>query len=154
LQARIEMPGDRPAAERTAVVDRLVGEIARIPGVRSVSAQATGFIAGFGGQDVRIRAEGLDSVPAAVSPRFYFPLTPAYFHTMRLPVVPGRAFTSRDVASAVPTVIVGRRLASLWPGNEAIGHRIRLGASDTLPWRTIVGVVGDAGDTTLRSTAS
>ena len=31
----------------------------------------------------------------------------------------------------------------LWPGKPALGQRFKFGESDTLGWKTVVGVVGD-----------
>ena len=32
---------------------------------------------------------------------------------------------------------------TLWPGEDPIGHRVRIGDAATGPWRTIVGIAGD-----------
>ena len=70
-------------------------------------------------------------------------VTPAYFATMGIPVVGGRAFAERDDDRAPPVVLVNRTLAErAFPGGDAIGARIRTG-DEGEPWRTIVGVVGD-----------
>lgn len=106
-----------------------------------------GFIAGFGQREIGIRAEGVDDVPTGVSPRFFLAVTPRYFETVGMSVIQGRPFTNQDSRASAPVVIINRRLASsLWPGRDAVGRRIRLGISDSLPWRTIVGIVNDIGD--------
>jgi predicted permease len=44
---------------------------------------------------------------------------------MRIPIVRGRYFDSRDTATAPPVVIVDERLAQrFWPGRDAIGRRL------------------------------
>ncbi|HEX2311421.1 MAG TPA: ABC transporter permease, partial [Vicinamibacterales bacterium] len=51
----------------------------------------------------------------------------------------GRAFDARDAADALPVVIVNEALAGrLWPGQRAVGRRIRLGNG---PLVEVVGVV-------------
>jgi putative ABC transport system permease protein len=91
--------------------------------------------------------EGLPTLADGVSPRFYHAVGAQFFETMRLPIVEGRSFGQQDASGANPVVIINRRLAArLWPGKPAVGHRIKLGA-DSLPWRTVVGVVADVGDT-------
>lgn len=68
-----------------------------------------------------------------------------YFKAMGVPVAGGRAFTAADDQHAPPVAIVNRGLADrFWPGESAIGKRIRQGADG--PWRTVVGVVNDAKD--------
>ncbi len=65
-----------------------------------------------------------------------------FFQTLGIRLQEGRFFDDRDGANAPPAVIVNRTLAErFWPGQSALGRRVRLGPKD--PWRTIVGVVGD-----------
>jgi predicted permease len=69
--------------------------------------------------------------------------TTDYFSTMRIPLVDGRAFTQQDTVGAPRVVIVDTRMAEqLWPGESAIGKRVRFGdETTTAPWETVVGVV-------------
>ena len=61
---------------------------------------------------------------------------------MRIPLIDGRTFDERDGESAPPALIVNQTLArTYWPGQSAIGHRMKPGFTD--PWRTVVGVVAD-----------
>jgi predicted permease len=76
-----------------------------------------------------------------------------YFEAMRIPLVRGRYFDTRDTASAPPVVIVDERLAQrFWPGRDAVGRRLSRpgnprGVLDLLArgpgtrYLTIVGVV-------------
>jgi predicted permease len=81
-------------------------------------------------------------------------ITPGYFAALEIPVLAGRPFAARDDTQAPRVAIVDRRLAqSLWPGQEALGRRVRLGPPDVppelladFPWRTVVGVVGEVRD--------
>ena len=75
-------------------------------------------------------------------------VTPGYFEAMRIPVLEGEAFTG-TAADARDGVIVSAALARrLFPGESAIGRRLRQAERDTL-WNTIVGVVGDVPRTEL-----
>ncbi len=129
---------------RTAVHEILNG-LERTPGVTNVAGHYFQFIAGFGAQDRAIRAEGVDNSTAqSVSPRFAFTVTPSYFETIGLSVVSGRRFDAQDRAGAAPTVMINKHMADvLWPGQSPLGRRIKLGSADSLPWLTIVGIVGD-----------
>jgi putative ABC transport system permease protein len=71
--------------------------------------------------------------------------TPEYFQTMRIPLRKGRLFTDRDGAGAPPVALINETMArKFWPGEDAIGKRIRLGPnSETQAWISIAGVVGD-----------
>lgn len=69
-----------------------------------------------------------------------------WFGTMRIPLIRGRMFSDRDGPGAPPVVIVNARLAArLWPGGDAVGHRLIVGAAtgaDQRP-REIIGIAGD-----------
>jgi putative ABC transport system permease protein len=60
--------------------------------------------------------------------------------------VQGRGFSETDDERALPVAIVNETMArSYWPGESAIGKRIKLGDPDDkkLPWVEIVGIAGD-----------
>ncbi len=67
---------------------------------------------------------------------------PDYFHTLRIPIVSGRAFEDRDDENGAPVVVVNSTLAQKFLGGAAgaVGKRVRVGSGD---WRTVVGVVAD-----------
>jgi predicted permease len=55
-----------------------------------------------------------------------------YFEAMRIPLVRGRYFDSRDTATSPPVVIVDERLArNFWPGEDALGRRLYKPANPT-----------------------
>jgi predicted permease len=67
-------------------------------------------------------------------------VTPAFFETMRIPILRGRNFGEGDVASSKRVAIVNEVMAErFWPGQEAIGKRIVVRAIPGDPWE-IVGV--------------
>jgi len=63
---------------------------------------------------------------------------------MKIPLLRGRFFDEHDTPDQPRVTIVDEFMASeLWPGQDAVGKRIRLGGRDsTAPWITVVGVVG------------
>lgn len=64
-----------------------------------------------------------------------------YFDLMRVRLVAGRGFLASDSASAPGVAIVNQTMAAkYWPGQQAIGKRVRLGDGT---WRQIVGVAAD-----------
>ena len=74
----------------------------------------------------------------------YFLVTPSFFSTMRTPIVHGREFGPGDTKSSPWVAVVNETLArALWPGEDAIGKRIRLDVSSDEQPREIVGVVRD-----------
>jgi len=139
---------DARYADSTAVhgaVAAILDRLQNAPGVVSASAHGFQFVAGFGRSDRTIRADGADSAAArSVSPRFAFVVTPSYFATEKLPIRAGRAFNAQDRVGSQPVVMINQRMADvLWRGQSALGRRIKLGTADSLPWLTVVGLVGD-----------
>jgi putative ABC transport system permease protein len=133
---------DRGAVRGT--MNDIVDRVSQIPGVTNVATHRFEFIAGFGREDRGIRAEGVAAVPDGVSPRFYGVVSPGYFATVRLPVVSGRGFDAQDRVGSTPVVMINKRMAeTLWPYASPTGRRIKLGMADSLPWVTVVGIVGD-----------
>jgi putative ABC transport system permease protein len=69
-------------------------------------------------------------------------VTPAYFSTMRIPILAGRGLSDADTADGRPVVVISRSLADrYWPGESAIGRRFRIAADG--PWLEVVGLTGD-----------
>jgi predicted permease len=74
---------------------------------------------------------------------YYQAVTTQYLDTMGVPVVDGRAFTDAD-GDGAPVVMVNQTMArTYWPGQRAVGHRLRPCCNPATPWMTIVGVVRD-----------
>jgi putative ABC transport system permease protein len=69
-----------------------------------------------------------------------------YFRAMNIPLREGRLFDDLDTRASLRVVVVDEQMArQLWPGESAIGKRIRTGGFDATPdtpWMTVVGVVG------------
>jgi ABC-type antimicrobial peptide transport system permease subunit len=68
---------------------------------------------------------------------------PGYFETTGTPLLSGRDFDRRDLPGSALVVIVDEALANrFWPGEDAIGKRVRIHREGS-DWLTIVGVVAD-----------
>jgi predicted permease len=73
-----------------------------------------------------------------------------YFRAMEIPLLEGRLFDERDLRSTPRVTIVDQHMAQqLWPGESAVGKRIRLEGGTDPPWVTVVGVVGRVKQYTL-----
>lgn len=125
--------------------DRLDERISRLPGVQSAALvyglpplrppnmNDTG-IEGF------VKREGgpIENVD------FYQSVSKDYFATMGIRLMDGRFFDDRDAFGANPVVIVNHTMANtFWPGQNAVGRRVRPGMGKDTPWFTVVGVVDD-----------
>jgi predicted permease len=67
------------------------------------------------------------------------------FGALGIRVLRGRVFNESDNASSQLVAIVNRKMAErYWPGQDAIGKRLRRGLPETFtPWMTVVGEVDD-----------
>ena len=141
VTANIDLPTDRyptPAA-REAFFEELNGALLRTPGVFS-TATATGVLPDETAIEFGTIETDADAVRRVEPDPYVGSLTVAgaFFETLRIPILEGRAFTPADLDDAV---IVNQRLASrLWPTGAAVGRRMREGDG---PWWTVVGVAGD-----------
>ncbi len=74
-----------------------------------------------------------------------------YFQTMEIPLVRGRLLNDLDTRTSQRVLVVDEHMAAqLWPGEDAVGKRLRTGGADSdTPWLTVVGVVGRVKQYTL-----
>jgi predicted permease len=133
---------------------RLAGELSKVPGVSSAALTSSAPLNNGFARSPYALAEG------AVPPLNERPLgltisvTPGYFSTLRIPLIAGRDFTERDIASAPRVAVVSRATARRLgapPGDEPaiLGRRIIMGASNE-----VMEVVGVSEDTRTRTLAS
>jgi putative ABC transport system permease protein len=132
--------------DATVLFENLRERLAALPGVRSAGMS---FAIPFGtrriGTDLEVDGH---PVPEAERPHVDCEMIlPDYFRTMGIKLVGGRDFTTDDDAHGRPVVIVNETLARrFFPGEDAVGKRIRpdISSTDDAPaMREIVGVVGD-----------
>ena len=75
-------------------------------------------------------------------------VTPAYFDTLQIPVIEGRAFTEADGPDAIPVAIINQTLARrLFHGVDPVGHYLTRKKKN----RLIVGVVTDTMGSTVET---
>ncbi len=94
--------------------------------------------------DWGIDIEGRERGPGERFQGYLQIITPGYLESMRIPLVSGREMEETDRADGQPVVVINERMAErYWPGEEALGRRLRIRADDPGPWFTVVGVVAD-----------
>ena len=137
--------GKLDASRMREFYDRVVERLSALPGVKS-AAVVTSAPSSWNWNQTGYRGEGQPpAAPGEQRVAVSQSTTPGFFRALKIPFVEGRAFTSKDGPQAPPVAVISASLAKrIWPGESAIGKRIRFGAADTSePWRTIVGVAGD-----------
>jgi putative ABC transport system permease protein len=151
---RVNLPDSRYSfAKQVAFYDRVLPEIARLPGIEGAAIVGPLPLGGSSYSiSFELTADRTADAGTRLSTGFAF-VSPGYFQTMRIPLRQGREFTSADDDRAQRTVIVNESFArQYFPGEDAIGQRIRPGLQTTepeIPWREVVGVVADSKQQTL-----
>jgi predicted permease len=125
-----------PAVFQKLVQESLTG-MTRIPGIESA---AVGLSLPYerGLNDVFKVLDGPRAGTQMASSTAY--VSPEYFHTLRIPVLAGRAFAESDTSTSEPVTIVNASFARQHMGTlDVIGLHLGLGESRC----TVVGLVGD-----------
>src|ERR1019366_9329962 len=85
-------------------------------------------------------------VPGKFQSALRINVSEGFFANLRVPIVSGRGFTKNDSLDSQPVAVVSRKFVERYfPGENAFGHRIRMGAvrGSKDPWMTIVGIAAD-----------
>lgn len=146
---------EQPRAE--AFFRELLSRAKALPGVESASL-AFSIPLGYYGDGTAVYPEGQAPLPkdkrapgAGINC-----VSPAYFSTMRMKIIEGRAFTDADTSTSQRVAIVNQTMAErLWPHQEALGRQFRYEGAQG-PFKsglkdasgrvlvTVIGVVRDA----------
>jgi putative ABC transport system permease protein len=97
-----------------------------------------------GYQMAYLEPEGQVTEPGEERFATYHTITEDYLGTLEIPLTEGRTFTAQEISEGGNIVMLGASLADqLWPGEAAIGRRLRLVRGEAGPWLSVVGVVRD-----------
>jgi putative ABC transport system permease protein len=132
-------------AESTRFFTTLVEQARALPGATLVSATSSLPMFDFDFASVLAEGQRLKRGEAA-PPVFSASVEEAYFGTMGIGLLAGRAFQSTDDADATPVAIVNDTLARhYWPGEDPLGKRLQVLG----PTGGLVEVVGVVRTTTM-----
>jgi putative ABC transport system permease protein len=140
-------------ALRLDAIEQLVARFTRAPHVRAAGAVfQRPFEHGPIGMDTAMLREEQPDTPEAWHRNpvvNWESVTSDYFRAMGIRLVRGRIFDERDTEASPLVVIVSEAMAArLWPGESAIGKRLRTVAAEAAEqrprWHTVVGVVATA----------
>jgi len=144
LTLRISLPESkyRESRQISAFFSRALASVATLPGVDS-AALGTSVPYGDQGSSARFSIEGLPENVGELRVAQDQIISANDLSTMRIALRDGRAFRESDTADANRVALVSEDMARrYWPNGTALGHRIKLGPSDSRePWLTVVGVV-------------
>ncbi|HEX5601800.1 MAG TPA: ABC transporter permease, partial [Pyrinomonadaceae bacterium] len=154
LTMRMVLPFPKYAKKeaRSAFYDEVLRQVKETPGVEA-AGMITFMPLSFSGMNFSFSVEGR-SAPSDMNLPFalFRVVSPDYFRAMGIPLLRGRYFETQDSPDTTPVTLINRRLAEqYWPGEDAIGKRLKVGPADSPnSWLTVVGVVGDVRQTGLQ----
>jgi putative ABC transport system permease protein len=127
-----------PPAAFTRVFERLE----TVPGVRSAAGIVYPPLTGYNPMTFTIDGRTVSNIDDLTAD--FFPVTPNFFATMKIPMQRGRDFTGRDTATSPWVAIINETMARrFFPGENPIGQRIRVDLSPEDQLREVIAVVGD-----------
>jgi len=145
LTMRFNLPSTvyptRPEMDATRV--RVREAVATVPGVTAVGGTShLPLSSGDWTILVTIDGKAASGEPSVAENRL---IAPGYFRAMEIPITRGRDITDEDRLGAPAVVLINEAMARrYWPGQDAIGQRLKWGPPDSpRAWLTIVGVAAD-----------
>ncbi len=135
---------DAEPAERAALFERYLERFEALPGVRAAAGVNQFPLKGRSSSST-VELDGQSEEDARRNPAPQVSLiTPRYFQAMGIPMLRGTDFEAGTVAGSLEPeeTIISQTLArALWPGEEAVGRRLKLQGVES--WLTVRAVVGD-----------
>mgnify|MGYP006195787451 CR=1 FL=1 len=144
LTMQINVPGryDTPG-RRLEFYSRLFERLEAVPGALEVGG-TTRLPLGGANSSTQVTVEGRDLARGAVVSVGLRRAMHDYFAAMAIPVLRGRAFDERDGPDAPQVVMINETMARrVFPGEDPVGRRVRLGENSGVGLATVVGIVGD-----------
>jgi len=147
LSIQINLPETKykDSPKRAAFYGQVLDQLRSVSPIES-AAIVRSLPYGDGNRTVQLGIEGVPVEKGEYRSAQVETISPNYFQLMRIPLRAGRMLSERDGAESLPVAVVSERMARrYWPGQSALGRRIKAAAAEDAekPWLTIVGVVGD-----------
>lgn len=151
LTAGVTLPSGKykETDQKVSFYRQLMERIDGLPGVEAVGGISMLPMRGiFWTGDVTIEGRGADEFEMEIRRK---EILPGYFQAMGVPIVQGRHFDYRD-GDPQGAIIINESFAGrCFPGMDPVGKRLKIGRPDKeAPWLTIVGVVRDERQDSLR----
>jgi predicted permease len=137
--------GGMPEAEALQLAERGRRNLQRVPGVRAAGTTQT--LPFHSSRSMRLRAEGVDSIPTPTTGGPYVhEVSAGYIEAMDLDILAGRSIAESDVGPGPAVAVVNESMAqALWPDRSPLGRCLYVGngpdgGPQTRCWE-VVGVV-------------
>ncbi len=120
-----------------------VARLRSLPGVEAAAA-ASQFPFDGNMDNYGFHAEGkINANPELDESAERYCITPGFLPALRIPILRGRDISDTDTADSPGVILINQTTATrIWPGEDPLGKRVKLGGLDH-PWMTVVGIVGD-----------
>lgn len=129
-------------AEVSRFNQNLLARVNTMAGLEGAAIWGPGTL-GRGSQYIEVLREGASN-PEEMLRADRHHVSPGAIRMLQIPLLKGRDFTEDDDADAPQVAVVGKSLAdTLWPNQDAVGKRFRLGTAPDAPLVTVVGVIRD-----------
>jgi predicted permease len=131
---------------RRALLDRLQPQLAAIPGVRI--AALINILPLTGSNSVTIvNVEGVESRIGEEQEMNFKSEYGDATRVLGIALKAGRTLTVQDITDSARVIVINETAARrLWPGQDALGKRLRFGRDAEDPWYEVVGIVADVRD--------
>jgi putative ABC transport system permease protein len=137
-----------PAPKAPAFIERVLSEVARVPGVQAATVDGcTPIATGCANSTLYIMGR-VQPRPAEAPGVLRHYVGPDHFRVLGVPVLRGRAFTPADRAGSAHVAVINQTAARrFWPHQDPIGQHVWFGGGSTFDRpdssAEIVGVVAD-----------
>jgi predicted permease len=134
---------DEPKSRR--FFDELIERVNALPGVESASIANMVPLSGFSWASTSVSIPGYEPKPGEWMSIGFNRVAPAYFETVRTPIVSGRAIDERDVQHSEPVVVINETMARRYWKEDPVGLTIEIDRRQ----RRVIGVAKDGKYRTL-----
>ena len=150
LTLQVELPTRLSTPDaRLAFYGQMFQRLESLPGVVAAGG-TTRLPLGSTNVSTRVMIEGRQMTPGEMPEVEFRRAVHDYFRAMGMPILRGRSFTATDAPTAPPVAIINETMARrIWPGEDPVGKRLKMGTNPQTPWTTVIGVVGDLRHTGL-----
>jgi len=131
--------------QRTQFLNRFLEGTRALPEVQSAGLTGGMPLTSKGGLREEATPDGSSTWSESPATVVYRVITPGFLETLKIPLIRGRLFDSRDREQQPQVVIINQKAAQdFWPNQDPIGKRLKFGRGDgNSPWLQVVGVTRD-----------
>ena len=146
VTTRFSLAGEQwTRPKRVAFYNELQSRLRAVPGISDAAFTYSLPIDGSNWNSIFIVGDKPVPPRSQLPSAAFTPVSAGFFETMGMRLIRGRFFDGTDSATAPKVTVINESLAKrLWPGEDAVGKRLKQGWPETPnEWREVVGVVAD-----------